>query len=100
MKYCSTCGKELVDESIVCTDCGVLQISDSGSIGYFFLGFFIPIVGIILYFVWKGLKPKSSKKAGLGALTGIIISIILIIAYLALVISIIHAALSVPYMLY
>ncbi|OON97009.1 MAG: hypothetical protein ATN31_08830 [Candidatus Epulonipiscioides saccharophilum] len=82
MKYCSKCGKELVDESIVCTGCGVPQISDSGSIGYFFLGFFIPIVGIILYFVWKGLKPKSAKKAGLGAIINIMLYVLLVISVL------------------
>ncbi|OON97008.1 MAG: hypothetical protein ATN31_08825 [Candidatus Epulonipiscioides saccharophilum] len=87
MKYCSKCGKELVDESIVCTDCGVLQISDSGSIGYFFLGFFIPIVGIILYFAWKELQPKSANKAGLGAIISIIVSILLLFFFFAWVIS-------------
>ncbi len=79
MKYCSKCGKELVDESIVCTGCGVPQILDSGSIGYLFLGFFIPIVGIILYFIWKGLKPKSAKQAGLGAIINIMLYVLLVI---------------------
>ncbi len=83
MKYCCKCGKELVDEATVCIGCGVPQISDSGSIGYFFLGFFIPIVGIILYFVWKQFKPKSAKKAGLGALSIVLLYVLLLILSLA-----------------
>ncbi len=80
MKYCSKCGKELVDEAIICIGCGVPQrSSESGSVGYFFLGFFIPFVGIILYFLWKEVKPKSAKNAGLGA-----ISIILLYVQLAI----------------
>lgn len=31
------------------------------------VGFIIPIIGIILYFVWKASKPMASKYAGWGA---------------------------------
>ena len=46
------------------------------------LGFFIPIVGLILYLVWKDEKPKSAKRAGQGALVSVIIYVIIMVIYL------------------
>ena len=37
------------------------------------LGFFIPIVGLILYLVWKDQTPLKAKSAGKGALIGAIV---------------------------
>ncbi len=48
-------------------------VEDSGSIGWAILGFIIPIVGIILFFVWMKTKPKCAQMA----LTGAVISIVL-----------------------
>ncbi len=45
-------------------------VLDSGSIGWAILGFFIPIVGIILFFVWQKNKPKCAKKSIIGAAVG------------------------------
>ena len=39
------------------------------------LGFFIPIVGLILYLVWKETSPSKAKAAGYGALIGFVISL-------------------------
>ena len=49
--------------------------ADSGSIGWAILGFFIPLVGLILFLVWKNTKPKCAKMAGIGALVGVCINI-------------------------
>ena len=49
---------------------------DSGSIGWGILGFLIPIVGIVLFFVWKDTKPKSGKVALIGALISIGLALI------------------------
>lgn len=49
---------------------------DSGSIGWGFLGCCIPIVGLILFLVWKGEKPKTAKAAGIGALVGFGIGVV------------------------
>ncbi len=48
---------------------------DSGSFGWAVLGFFFPIVGLILFLVWKQSKPKCAKMAGIGALVGVGISV-------------------------
>lgn len=55
--------------------------SGRGGIGWGILGFFIPIVGIVLFFVWRKNNKKSSKAAGIGALIGVIISVILTVVY-------------------
>ena len=53
------------------------NVNDSGSIGWGILGFLIPIVGFILYFVWKQTKPKSAKVAGIGGLIGFCLNMVL-----------------------
>ncbi len=52
---------------------------DTGSIGYGFLGFFFPIIGFILFLVWKNDKPVSAKQVGIGALIGFILWIVIIV---------------------
>lgn len=50
---------------------------DTGSFGWAVLGFFIPIVGLILFLVWKDSKPLSAKQAGKGALVSVIANVVL-----------------------
>ena len=61
-------------------------VVDSGSFGWAVLGFFFPIVGLILFLVWKDQKPLSSKKAGIGALVGAILSVVSTILFYVLII--------------
>lgn len=63
------------------------QPADTGSFGWAVLGFFIPLVGLILFLIWKTEKPVSAKQAGMGALVSVIISVVLwlIVFMLALV---------------
>ena len=72
MKYCPNCGKPVDPKAVICPNCGVALTSnlpatnsDNGSIGWFILGFFIPVVGLVLYIVWKNDEPKNAHKAGL-----------------------------------
>ena len=51
-------------------------VNDSGSIGWGILGAFFPIVGIILYFVWRTNKPNSAKVAIIGAAIGVAVGIL------------------------
>ena len=81
--YCHNCGKEVSENDAFCASCGasigssgpnrIAQV-DKGSAGWTVLGFFFPLVGLILYLVWKDEKPVSSKQAGTGALYGVIVS--------------------------
>ena len=53
------------------------QVVDSGSFGWAVLGFLIPIVGLVLWLVWRSTKPLCAKKAGMGALVSVIVSVVL-----------------------
>ena len=44
---------------------------DNGGFGWGVLGCCLPIVGLILFLVWKDTKPKSAKAAGIGALVSV-----------------------------
>lgn len=77
MAFCRNCGAQIVDQAVVCPKCGVAQgagmsTSDSGEILWGLLGCCIPLVGLILFLVWKDTKPKTSKAAGIGALVGVL----------------------------
>jgi thiol:disulfide interchange protein len=80
--FCKNCEKEIDDNAAVCIHCGVATNStpavvDNGGFGWGLLGCCIPIVGLILFLVWKDTKPKTSKAAGIGALVSVGIYILL-----------------------
>lgn len=94
--YCRNCGHEIKEGDTFCTNCGAFVDSDpvndinnnkttnynseafvdNGNPLVGVLSFFIPVLGIILFIVWKKEKPKSAKHAGIGALVSIIMSIL------------------------
>jgi len=49
---------------------------DTGGAGWGVLGALIPIVGLILWLVWKESRPNCSLAAGIGAIIGFVIEII------------------------
>ncbi len=89
--YCKNCGKEIDDNAYVCPNCGVKVESesnvvkadaDSGSkAGWGVLSFFIPLVGLILFLMWKNERPQTSKVCGICALVSFIFSVVLCIVY-------------------
>lgn len=107
--FCTGCGKELSESEEFCSVCGkqrttpsqgaqpVFQqqvnpqtgyVQDAPSGGMTALSFFFPIVGLILYLVWKDQTPLKAKSAGKGALIGVIVwtALSVILAILAYVI--------------
>lgn len=52
---------------------------DHSSGGFAVLGFFFPVVGLILYLVWKAQTPLKARSAGKGALIGVIVYVALVI---------------------
>ncbi len=85
MKYCQHCGQEVHDNAVVCVHCGRSletkpQVSssehDAPNTGFGVLSFFFPIVGLILFILWKDNTPLKAKSAGKGALAGVITSVI------------------------
>ena len=81
MAFCKNCGAQIDDRAVICPNCGVPQdnkppVVDNGSFGWGLLGCCIPLVGLILFLIWKDQKPKTSKAAGIGALVGVILMIL------------------------
>lgn len=85
-KFCDQCGGELKEMTTAAST--PLQSAaypqanptDAPSGGYAVLGFFIPIVGLILFLTWKDSFPLRARSAGKGALIGFIVGVILSIA--------------------
>lgn len=46
-------------------------VVDNGGLGWGILGCCIPIVGLVLWLVWKDQKPRTAKAAGIGALVAV-----------------------------
>lgn len=67
---------------------------DNGSFGWAVLGFFIPLVGLILWLVWKDEKPKSAHQAGMGALVCVICGIVLYLLVIVFAAMVTTAAVS------
>ncbi len=93
MKFCTQCGKQLVDEAVVCPSCGCSQGNltpthrdDSKSFAWALLGFFFPLIGFILYCVWYSTTPLKAHSVGKGALIGLVLPLILFIAYITIAI--------------
>ena len=96
--YCPNCGenvhtkkknkikeeKEQKEERKKTPNSSTTITSGSYYIAWGILGYFIPIVGLILFIIWKDTKPKDSKAAGIGALIRLIIMIIAFIIMFAL----------------
>ena len=81
MAFCRNCGQQIDDRAAVCPHCGVAQenkpqVVDNGGFGWGVLGCCIPIVGLVLFLVWKDTKPKTAKAAGIGALVSVGIGIL------------------------
>lgn len=90
--YCTKCGKKVNDNDLFCSYCGYEfyrneitvnkenENKEKVSIGWWFLAFFIPIVGLILFFVKPNPKMKKRLLSGtiIGFITGVI-SIILVV---------------------
>ncbi len=89
MKNCKYCGTEIADEAVFCPNCGANQsLAGEGAganaapevhasaysataekyTGWTVLGFFIPLVALICYFVWKDSEPLKARAVGKGGL--------------------------------
>lgn len=90
--YCPNCGQEIDDKAVVCPKCGVpvsgkkvTNPNDASSFGWAFLGFLFPIVGLILFLIWKDESPLKAKSCGKGALVSVIVSAAIGIIYACVV---------------
>ena len=92
--YCRYCGKQIEEDARFCPYCGSAQQeerqapppqqryvdpNDAPSGGFAVLGFFFPVVGLILFLVWQDTMPQRAKSCGKGALTSVIVSASLVL---------------------
>ena len=77
MKFCSKCGKEIMDEAIVCPGCGCAVVSpttpaqvanDEVNVGLCILAVLIPLFGIIYWPLKHKENPKKAKACGIAGL--------------------------------
>lgn len=91
MGFCKNCGQQIEDQAPICVHCGAAQemkapVVDNGGFGWGLLGCCIPLVGLILFLVWKDEKPKTAKAAGIGALISVICAVVFWLVYIVLII--------------
>ena len=105
--FCSNCGKEINPDKAFCPYCGVSKVGENNSqasvatttetqnyasannnantngeqdapnMGFAVLSFFFPMIGLILWLVWKDQMPLKAKSCGKGALIGVVTNFIL-----------------------
>lgn len=83
--YCQNCGAEIAKEAYVCPKCGVrtyneqtTNVEDKPNMALNIISLLLlPILGIILYFVWKKDTPIKAKSILTYALIGWGISFVL-----------------------
>ena len=110
--YCSRCGKPVSSDAVICIHCGCSisgkpikssSGSDGDSVAWGFIGFFLsmfvtPIVGLILWLVWRDDKPERAKGVGIGTLVSFIVDFVIVagvlIWYFALIGSLMTGATS------
>lgn len=98
--FCPNCGKEISDLASVCVNCGATfsksaqKADDSASAGWWWLGFLVPIAGLIIWLTCKDETPNRAKKAGWGALISTIVSVALVILYFIAVFALIAIGIS------
>ncbi|MBU1145527.1 MAG: zinc ribbon domain-containing protein [Firmicutes bacterium] len=89
-KFCSNCGSPVNEDQDVCLKCGKslntvskkTYVEEDSTAIYGVLGFFVPLVGLILFLLWQDERPKAAKSAGKGALISVIIGCAVGLIYL------------------
>lgn len=88
--FCKHCGKELPQNASACPDCGTkvkkytpkkVTRPDKKSPLHTVIGFFFPVIGLILYLVQKDICPLRAKSAGKGALLRVAVNFALFLLY-------------------
>lgn len=99
--YCHHCGKEVHENAQFCSHCGAKltynqeegyyqplqqQTSsqeDESSLGFAILSFFFPIVGLVLFLIWKNDFPQKAKSCLKGMVSGIVLGVVIVCCFLS-----------------
>lgn len=85
--FCPNCGKEISDIASICVNCGAKvsspaqKVEDNPSCGWWWLGFFVPLAGLLVWLTCQDNQPVKAKKAGIGAIIGTITAAVLVVLY-------------------
>lgn len=120
--FCRNCGIPLAGDAVACPKCGVTvtplssarppvqnvqppypnpyghnafgrqQPEDRSGVGFNLLSFLFPVIGLILFLVWKDQKPHCARSIAKWALIGFIAETILIIVVVVLSIALFTVA--------
>lgn len=88
--YCKNCGKEIDNNAEICPLCGVRvkeatpEKVDNPSHFAGVASCCFPIVGLILYFIWKDEKPKSAKVVCYWTLGGMVTLVLIYVLCIVL----------------
>ena len=83
---CPQCDGEMT-ESGICPNWKKIAIKDSNSFWWFVFALVLPIVAIVLYFVWRTKKPMCAKRLIVGAI--ISLCILLLVYFIFVILAII-----------
>ena len=87
---CPNCGYNADDRAEVCLGCGInlKRIKKSSekkaSAGWWWLGFFIPVAGFIIWAICRDDEPRKARRAGIGAICGIVAAVLMYLLILLL----------------
>ena len=78
LKFCTHCGKEIMDEAVICPSCGcsvqtansthIVEVDKSVSAGWIFLSLLFPLVGSIYFFAAIKTRPMCAKVCSIVAI--------------------------------
>ena len=83
MKYCRQCGKELLDEAVICPHCGCATgyeaaSDEKASFWWILVAILFPIIGVIYSIVEWHRKPNAAKTVLIVSIIVWILGIIII----------------------
>lgn len=78
-------GRNVQNGGLGASSTQVQSAKEGGTVGWGILGFFLPIVGFILWLVWKDEQPARSRSAGIGCLVSVCLGVVGVILYVVLV---------------
>lgn len=78
-------GRNVQNGGLGASSTQVQSAKEGGTVSWGILGFFLPIVGFILWLVWKDEHPARSRSAGIGCLVSVCLGVVGVILYVVLV---------------
>lgn len=81
-------GRNVQNGGLGASSTQVQSAKEGGTVGWGILGFFLPIVGFILWLVWKDEHPARSRSAGIGCLVSVCLGVVGSIIYIIILFAI------------